>query len=200
MGLKLDALSQMARLLQMARLRELYKKTIVPDMAKSGDFKNVMSIPAIQKITVNMGVGAAVNDKKILEHALRDMKTITGQQPVITKAKKSIAGFKVREGWPIGCKVTLRGSRMYEFLDRLLSIALPRVRDFRGLNTKSFDGQGNYSLGVTEQLVFPEIQYDKIDAIRGMDITITTSATNNEDGFRLLKEFKFPFNLPQAKK
>lgn len=181
----------------MARLRKLYKDTIVPNLAKSGDFANVMSIPAIQKITVNMGVGAAVNDKKILEHALRDMKTITGQQPVVTRAKKSIAGFKVREGWAIGCKVTLRGNRMYEFLDRLLSISLPRVRDFRGLNVKSFDGQGNYSMGITEQLVFPEIHYDKIDAIRGLDITITTSATNDKDGLKLLQEFKFPFKMPQ---
>lgn len=184
----------------MARLRELYKNTIVPNLAKSGHFKNVMSIPAIKKITVNMGVGAAVNDKKILEHAARDMKIITGQEPIITKAKKSIAGFKVREGWPIGCKVTLRGNRMYEFLDRLLSISLPRVRDFRGLNLKSFDGQGNYSMGITEQLVFPEIHYDKIDAIRGLDITITTSATNDEDGLKLLQEFKFPFKMPQQAK
>ena len=184
----------------MARLRKFYKETVVPNLHKNGGFENVMSIPAIKKITVNMGVGAAVNDRKILEHAMRDMKMITGQQPVITRARKSIAGFKVREGWPIGCKVTLRGDRMYEFLDRLLSISLPRVRDFRGLSTKSFDGQGNYSLGVTEQIVFPEIQYDKIDTIRGLDITITTSATNNEDGLKLLKEFKFPFKMPQQAK
>ena len=177
-------------------LKNHYRESIRPELAEKHNL-NAMEIPKLEKITLNIGTGP---EKVFVEQALAALTTISGQSAVKTYARKSEAGFKIREGWPIGCKVTLRGSRMYEFLDRLLSIALPRVRDFRGLNTKSFDGQGNYSLGVTEQLVFPEIQYDKIDAIRGMDITITTSATNNEDGFRLLKEFKFPFNLPQAKK
>mgnify|MGYP003957583505 CR=1 FL=1 len=184
----------------MSRLQEQYKKEILPKLKKELGVSNSMSVPKIEKITINMGLGSALGDKKVLESALEELGLISSQKPVTCLARKSVASFKLREGNAIGCKVTLRKERMYEFLDRLLSIALPRVRDFRGLNTKSFDGQGNYSLGVTEQLVFPEIQYDKIDAIRGMDITITTSATNNEDGFRLLKEFKFPFNLPQAKK
>ena len=184
----------------MARLKDFYKKTVVANLMKSGQYTNIMSVPSITKITLNMGVGDAVNDKKILEHAAKDLEQIAGQKPVITKAKKSIAGFKVREGWPIGCKVTLRGDRMYEFLDRLLCVSIPRVRDFRGLNNKSFDGQGNYSMGITEQIVFPEIEYDKIDALRGLNITITTSAKNDEQGLQLLKEFKFPFKSQQANK
>lgn len=156
-------------------------------------YSNVMEVPKITKITINMGVGEAVNDKKIVDNAANDMMRIAGQKPVITKSRKSVAGFKIRDGWPIGCMVTLRRNRMYEFLERLLSIAIPRIRDFRGLNRRSFDGRGNYSMGIKEQIVFPEIQYDKIDALRGMDITITTDAKTNEEGLALLQAFNFPF-------
>jgi large subunit ribosomal protein L5 len=152
-----------------------------------------MEVPRITKITINMGVGEALTDKKVLENAVSDMEKIAGQKPVTTKARKSVAGFKVREGWPIGCKVTLRSERMYDFLDRLITISIPRIRDFRGLNPKSFDGQGNYSMGVKEQIIFPEIEYDRIDKLRGMDITITTSAKNAEESRALLTAFKFPF-------
>ena len=177
----------------MARLQQFYKETVVGDMSKQFGYKSVMEVPRITKITLNMGVGEAVADKKVLENAVGDMQKIAGQKPVTTKARKSIAGFKVREGWPIGVKVTLRRDRMYEFLDRLLSISLPRVRDFRGLNAKSFDGRGNYSMGVKEQIIFPEIDYDKIDALRGLDITLTTTAKNDDEGRALLRAFKFPF-------
>lgn len=177
----------------MARLEKYYKEKIVPKLLESGKFSNVMEVPKITKITVNMGVGEAVGNKKVLESATADMAKITGQQPIVTHAKKSVAGFKIREGWPIGCKVTLRRHKMYEFLDRLVSVSLPRVRDFRGLNPKSFDGRGNYSMGVKEQIIFPEIEYDKIDALRGMDITITTTARTNEEARMLLDEFDFPF-------
>jgi large subunit ribosomal protein L5 len=156
-------------------------------------FSSVMQVPRITKITLNMGVGEAIGDKKVLENAVGDMEKIAGQKPVITRARKSIAGFKIREGWPIGCKVTLRRERMYEFLDRLINVAIPRIRDFRGLNSRSFDGRGNYSMGVSEQIIFPEIDYDKVDALRGMDITITTTARTNEEGRALLEAFKFPF-------
>lgn len=177
----------------MARLSEVYNKEIVPMLLKSLGYTSVMEVPKITKITVNMGVGEAAVDKKILTNAIADLEKLTGQKSVQTIARKSIAGFKIREGWPIGCKVTLRRDKMYEFLDRLITIALPRVRDFRGISAKSFDGRGNYSLGIKEQIVFPEIEYDKIDAIRGMDITITTSAKSNKEAFALLKAFNFPF-------
>jgi len=176
----------------MARLQEFYKDTVVKQLQEQFNYKSAMEVPRITKITLNMGVGEALNDKKILDNAVSDMTKISGQKPVVTKARKSIAGFKVREGWPIGCKVTLRKERMYEFLDRLISIAIPRVRDFRGLNSKSFDGRGNYSMGVKEQIIFPEIDYDKIDALRGMDITITTTAKTDEEGRALLAAFNFP--------
>lgn len=176
----------------MARLQEFYKDTVVKQLQEQFGYKSVMEVPRITKITLNMGVGEALADKKVMENALSDMTKISGQKPVVTKARKSIAGFKVREGWPIGCKVTLRKERMYEFLDRLISIAIPRVRDFRGLSPKSFDGRGNYSMGVKEQIIFPEIDYDKIDALRGMDITITTTAKNDEEGRALLAAFNFP--------
>lgn len=176
----------------MARLQELYKNSIVGNLMKKFGYKSVMQVPKIEKITLNMGVGEAVTDKKVMASALDDMTRISGQKPVVTVARKSLAGFKIREGWPIGCKVTLRGKKMYEFLDRLVTIALPRVRDFRGLNPKSFDGQGNYSMGIQEQIVFPEIDFDKIDTIRGLDICITTSAKTKEEGRALLTEFKFP--------
>ncbi len=176
----------------MARLQEFYKNEVVKQLQDEFNFKSVMEVPRITKITLNMGVGEAVSDKKVLEHAVSDMTRIAGQKPIVTYARKSIAGFKIREGWPIGCKVTLRRERMYEFLDRLISIAIPRIRDFRGLSRKSFDGRGNYSLGVREQIIFPEIDYDKIDALRGMDITITTTAKNDEEGRALLKAFNFP--------
>ena len=156
-------------------------------------YKNVMQVPRVRKITLNMGVGEAVADKKQIENAVRDMTAIAGQKPVVTKARKSIAGFKIRDGWPIGCKVTLRGEHMWEFLDRLIAISIPRIRDFRGMNGKSFDGRGNYSMGVREQIMFPEIDYDKVDALRGLDITITTSAKTDEEGKALLKAFNFPF-------
>ncbi len=176
----------------MARLKEFYKKDIISMMMKKFGYKSVMQVPKIQKITLNMGVGEAVGDKKVMNFALEDMSRITGQKPVITLAKKSIAGFKIREEWPIGCKVTLRKDRMYEFLDRLITITLPRVRDFRGLNSKSFDGTGNYSLGIHEQIVFPEIDFDKIDTIRGLDICITTSAKTDEEAKALLEAFNLP--------
>ncbi len=176
----------------MGRLQELYKDTIVGQLTEQFAYETPMRVPRIIKITLNMGVGEAIADKKVIEHALADMTRISGQKPVVTKARKSVANFKVREDWPIGCKVTLRRERMYEFLDRLISIAIPRIRDFRGLNPKSFDGRGNYSIGVKEQIVFPEIDYDKIDTIRGLDITITTSARTDEEARALLTAFNFP--------
>ncbi len=176
-----------------SRLKDYYRDTVVDQLKEQFNYKSVMEVPKITKITLNMGVGEALTDKKVLENAVADMEKIAGQKPVITKAKKSIAGFKVREGWPIGCKVTLRSERMYDFLDRLISISIPRVRDFRGLNPKSFDKQGNYSMGVKEQIIFPEIEYDKIDKLRGMDITITTTANSAEESHALLSAFKFPF-------
>ncbi len=177
----------------MARLQQLYKEKVVPKLLKEFAYKNVMQVPRIKKVTLNMGIGEAVADKKQIENAVRDMTAIAGQKPVVTKARKSIAGFKIRDGWPIGCKVTLRGEHMWEFLDRLIAISIPRIRDFRGMNARSFDGRGNYSMGVREQIMFPEIDYDKVDAIRGLDITITTSAETDEEGKALLKAFNFPF-------
>jgi large subunit ribosomal protein L5 len=177
----------------MARLESVYKETILPELMKQFSYKSIMQAPRLTKITLNMGVSGAVADKKVLQSAVGDMEKIAGQKPVITLARKSIAGFKIRDDMPIGCKVTLRSDRMYEFLDRLISVAIPRVRDFRGLSSKSFDGSGNYSMGVKEQIIFPEIDYDKIDALRGMDITITTTARTNEEGLALLKLFNFPF-------
>lgn len=177
----------------MARLKEYYNETILPQLVEKFSYKSVMQAPRITKITLNMGVGEALADKKILEHAKSDMTKIAGQRPVTTLARKSVAGFKIREGYPIGCKVTLRKQSMYEFLDRLVNISIPRTRDFRGLNPKSFDGRGNYSMGVQEQIIFPEINYDEIDTLRGMDITITTTAKNNEEGKALLEAFNFPF-------
>lgn len=177
----------------MARLKEKYSNELVPKLKEELGLANVMEVPKITKITINMGVGEAVGDKKILDHAVSDLEKISGQKPIVTKARKSIAGFKIRDGWPIGCKVTLRQDRMYEFLDRLVSIAIPRVRDFRGVNPKQFDGRGNFSMGVTEQIIFPEIDYDKVDKLRGLDICITTSARNDEEGRALLKAFNFPF-------
>lgn len=177
----------------MAQIKEYYQKTIVQQLLKEGNYTNVMEVPRIEKITLNMGVGEAVTDKKILDNAVVQLSDIAGQKAVATKARKSVAGFKIREGWPIGCKVTLRGNKMYDFLERLLYIAIPRIRDFRGLNRRSFDGRGNYSLGIKEQIVFPEIHYDKIDALRGLDICISTTARTNEEGLNLLKAFNFPF-------
>lgn len=177
----------------MARLQDYYRDTVVKQLMERFKFDNVMQVPKITKITLNMGVGEAVGDKKVMEHAVADMQAIAGQKPVVTLARKSIAGFKIRDGWPVGCKVTLRQAQMYEFLDRLISVAIPRIRDFRGFSGKSFDGRGNYSLGVKEQIIFPEIDYDKIDALRGMDITITTTARNNEEARGLLEAFNFPF-------
>ena len=177
----------------MARLQEVYKDAVVPELLKQFGYKSIMEVPRITKITLNMGVGEAVGDKKVLEHAIGDMTKIAGQKPVATKARKSIAGFKIRDGYPIGCMVTLRGPKMYEFLDRLVTIALPRVRDFRGIAAKGFDGRGNYNLGVKEQIIFPEIEYDKIDALRGMNISITTTAKNDQEARALLGAFKFPF-------
>jgi large subunit ribosomal protein L5 len=176
-----------------SKLKDFYTKTIIKTLMKNLHYKNIMEVPRITKITLNMGVGEAANDKKVVDNAATDLTRIAGQKPVITKTRKSVAGFKIREGWPIGCKVTLRRDRMYEFLERLLYIAIPRIRDFRGLNKRSFDGRGNYSLGIKEQIVFPEIQYDKIDALRGLDITITTTAKTNEEGLALLSAFHFPF-------
>ncbi|HEX4299929.1 MAG TPA: 50S ribosomal protein L5 [Gammaproteobacteria bacterium] len=177
----------------MTRLQEHYRKTVVPKLSEKFGYKNPMQVPRITKITLNMGVGETTADKKVIENAVADMTKIAGQKPVITKAKKSISTFKIRDGYPVGCKVTLRRSQMYEFLDRLISISLPRVRDFRGMSGRSFDGRGNYSMGVKEQIIFPEIEYDKIDALRGMDITITTTARNNEEARALLEAFSFPF-------
>ncbi|WP_263316980.1 MULTISPECIES: 50S ribosomal protein L5 [Marinobacter] len=174
-------------------MKEMYKQDVVPALQQAFEYKNPMQVPRIEKITLNMGVGEAVGDKKLIENALADLEQLSGQKPVVTKARKSVAGFKIREGWPIGCKVTLRGERMWDFFDRLVHIAIPRVRDFRGLNPKSFDGRGNYSMGVREQIIFPEIEYDKVDKIRGLDITITTSAGSDEEGRELLKAFGFPF-------
>jgi large subunit ribosomal protein L5 len=177
----------------MARLLDYYRKDVVTKLKDKFQYESVMQVPRIKKITLNMGLGEAMEDKKVIVSAMAELEKIAGQKPVTTLARKSIAGFKVREGWPIGCKVTLRGARMYEFLDRLISIALPRVRDFRGLSIKSFDGRGNYSLGFKEQIVFPEIEYDKVDALRGLDITITTSAESNKEAQALLEAFNFPF-------
>ena len=177
----------------MARLKEKFNTELAPKLKEELGLANLMEVPRITKITLNMGVGEALGDKKILESALADMELIAGQKPVVTKARKSIAGFKVREGWPIGCKVTLRRERMYEFLDRLISISIPRIRDFRGLSPKAFDGRGNYSMGVNEQLIFPEIDYDKIDTIRGLDIAVTTTARTDDEGRALLAAFDFPF-------
>ena len=177
----------------MARLKDLYNNELAPKLKAELGLDNVMEVPRVTKITLNMGVGEALGDKKVLEQAVNNLEQISGQKVVVTRARKSIAGFKVREDWPIGCKVTLRRERMYEFLDRLIAISIPRIRDFRGLNAKSFDGRGNYSMGVNEQIIFPEIDYDKIDAIRGLDIAITTSAKTDDQGRALLSAFNFPF-------
>ena len=177
----------------MARLLDYYKNTVVQELTKKFSYKSPMEVPRITKITLNMGVGEAVADKKVLEFAVGDMTKIAGQKPVVTKARKSIAGFKIRDGYPIGCMVTLRGPRMYEFLDRLVTVALPRVRDFRGISGKGFDGRGNYNMGVKEQIIFPEIEYDKIDVLRGMNISVTTTAKTDEEARALLGAFKFPF-------
>ena len=177
----------------MARLQTHYKEKLVPKLMETLELKNVMEVPKITKITLNMGVGEAVTDKKVMANATADMAAIAGQKPIVNNARKSVATFKIRDGWPVGCKVTLRRERMYEFLDRLVNISIPRIRDFRGLNPKSFDGRGNYSFGVTEQIMFPEIDFDKIDAMRGMDITITTTARDDKEGLALLKAFDFPF-------
>ena len=176
----------------MTTLHEYYKNNVIKELTDQFGYKSCMQVPKITKVTLNMGLGEAVADKKIIENALDDMTKIAGQKPIVTKARKSVANFKVREGWPIGCKVTLRRQRMYEFLERLISIAIPRIRDFRGLNAKSFDGRGNYSMGIKEQIIFPEIDFDKIDSLRGMDITITTSARTNEEARALLTSFKLP--------
>ena len=177
----------------MARLQDIYNETLVAELGKTLGYSNVMQIPRITKITLNMGLGEAVGDKKIVQHAVSDLTKIAGQKPVVTMSRKSIAGFKIRDGWPIGCMVTLRRERMYEFLDKLVNISLPRVRDFRGLNSRAFDGRGNYNLGFNEQIIFPEIDYDKIDKLRGLNISITTTAKNDEEGKALLDAFKFPF-------
>jgi large subunit ribosomal protein L5 len=177
----------------MARLKQVYKDQVVGTLIEEFSYKNVMEVPKITKITLNMGVGEAIADKKLLEHAVKDLEALSGQKVVVTKARKSVAGFKIRDGYPIGCKVTLRGERMWDFFDRLVDVAIPRIRDFRGLNPKSFDGRGNYSMGVKEQIIFPEIEYDKVDRVRGMDITITTTARTDEEGRALLAAFSFPF-------
>ena len=177
----------------MARLREFYNSTVVPELMKQFNYKSVMEVPRIEKISLNMGVGEAVADKKVMEHAVADLEKIAGQKPVVTVARKSIAGFKIRDNYPVGCKVTLRRDQMFEFLDRLVTVALPRVRDFRGVSGKSFDGRGNYNMGVREQIIFPEIEYDKIDALRGLNITVTTTAKTDEEAKALLSLFKFPF-------
>ena len=177
----------------MARLQEVYKDSVVQQLTEQFEYKSAMQVPAITKISLNMGLGEAVSDKKVVEHALDDMAKISGQKPVVTLSRKSIAGFKIRDGWPIGCKVTLRDERMYEFLDRLINIAIPRIRDFRGISPKQFDGRGNFAMGVTEQIIFPEIDYDQIDKLRGMDITISTTAANDDQGRALLAAFNFPF-------
>ncbi|KPJ90167.1 MAG: 50S ribosomal protein L5 [Gammaproteobacteria bacterium SG8_11] len=176
----------------MSRLRDHYKSSVVPKLMEQFKYKSVMEVPRLTKITLNMGVGEAVGDKKVIQNAVEDMTKISGQKPIVTNARKSVAGFKIREDWPIGCKVTLRKKHMYDFLDRLISIAIPRIRDFRGLNPKAFDGRGNYSMGIQEQIIFPEIDYDKIDAIRGMDITFTTTAKTDAEAKALLTEFNFP--------
>ena len=175
------------------RLAEQYRNEIVPELMKQFGYKSIMEVPRLEKIVLNMGVGEAVNDKKILENAVEDLTQIAGQKPVITKARKSIAGFKIRTGYPIGCKVTLRNIRMYEFLDRLISVAIPRVRDFRGISARAFDGRGNFNMGVREQIIFPEIEYDKIDALRGLNVTITTTAKSDDEARALLSAFRFPF-------
>lgn len=177
----------------MSRLQEYYKDTVVNELKEKFSYKSAMEVPKITKITLNMGIGEAVGDKKVVEKAVSDMTSIAGQKPVVTMSRKSIAGFKIRDGWPIGCMVTLRKSHMYEFLDRLVNISIPRIRDFRGLNPRSFDGQGNYNMGITEQIIFPEIDYDKIDMLRGMDIAITTTAKTDDEARALLDAFKFPF-------
>ena len=177
----------------MPSMKDVYKSEVMPALQKEFGYKNVMQVPRIEKITLNMGVGEAVGDKKQIENAVNDLEQLTGQKAVVTKARRSVAGFKIREGFPIGCKVTLRGERMWDFFDRLVHIAVPRIRDFRGLNAKSFDGRGNYSMGVREQIIFPEIEYDKVDKIRGLDITITTTASTDEEGRALLQAFSFPF-------
>lgn len=176
-----------------ARLQQIYRETITPDLVKKFGYKSSMEVPRITKITLNMGVSEAVSDKKVMEHAVSDLTKIAGQKPVVTKSKKAIAGFKIRDGVPIGCMVTLRGVQMYEFLDRFVTVALPRVRDFRGISGRSFDGRGNYNIGVKEQIIFPEIEYDKVDALRGLNISITTSAKNDDECKALLAAFKFPF-------
>lgn len=177
----------------MARLKDIYRDEVVKKLTEQFDYKNVMEVPRITKVTLNMGVGEALGDRKVMEHAVSDMEKIAGQKAVVCKARKSVAGFKVREDWPIGCKVTLRSDRMYEFLDHLINIAIPRVRDFRGMSPKSFDGRGNYNMGIQEQIIFPEVDYDKIDTLRGMDIAITTTAKTDEEGRALLAAFNFPF-------
>jgi len=177
----------------MSRLQDLYKNEVVAKLQEEFGYKNIMEVPRITKITLNMGVGEALGDKKLLENAVSEMEAVAGQKAVVTKARKSVAAFKLREGWPIGCKVTLRRDRMWEFMDRLIDVALPRVRDFRGISAKSFDGRGNYSMGVKEQIIFPEIDYDKVDKVRGMDVTITTTAKTNDEGRALLKALQFPF-------
>lgn len=177
----------------MARLYDYYKAEVVPALMTQFGYKSIMQVPRIEKITINMGVGEAVADKKVMDHAVGDMQKIAGQKPVVTLARKSIAGFKIRDDYPVGCKVTLRREKMYEFIDRLVTIALPRVRDFRGINGKSFDGRGNYNMGLKEQIIFPEIEYDKIDTLRGMNITVTTSAKTDDEARALLAAFKFPF-------
>ncbi len=177
----------------MSRLQEVYKENVAPRLREEFGYASQMQVPRISKITLNMGVGEAIGDKKVLENAVADMTRISGQKPIITMARKSVAGFKIREGWPIGCKVTLRRERMFEFLDRLINVAIPRIRDFRGFSPRAFDGRGNYSLGIREQIIFPEIDYDRIDAIRGMDITITTSAPSDAEARALLAAFNFPF-------
>jgi large subunit ribosomal protein L5 len=177
----------------MARLQDVYRDEVVGKLQQQFGYKNVMEVPRITKVTINMGVGEAVGDKKIMDNAMGDMQKIAGQKPIVRNARKSVASFKIRDGWPVGCKVTLRRERMYEFLDRLISIAMPRIRDFRGVSAKGFDGQGNYNMGVREQIIFPEIDYDKIDALRGMDISITTTAKTDEEGRALLAAFNFPF-------
>ena len=177
----------------MSRLQTYYKETVVPELQKQFNYKNIMEVPKVTKITLNMGVGEAVGDKKVMERAVGDMTAIAGQKPIVNLARKSVASFKIRDGWPVGCKVTLRRERMYEFMDRLVNVSIPRIRDFRGLNRKSFDGRGNFSMGVKEQIMFPENDYDKIDTIRGMDITITTTAKTDDEARALLKAFNFPF-------
>lgn len=177
----------------MSRLQEEYKKTLAPQLAKKLGFSNPMQVPKITKVTLNMGVGESTQDRKVIDRAMGDMEKIAGQKPIVRNARKSVAAFKIRDGWPVGCKVTLRREHMYEFIDRLVNIAIPRVRDFRGLSAKSFDGRGNFNMGVREQIIFPEVDYDEIDVIRGMNITVTTTARNNEEGQALLEAFNFPF-------